>query len=218
MAEAAQTYSYKVGDIEVIAVADGSRTAPVAEGFVAQRAVRRSEGQPQRVRHAEGPVHDDLHPDRHHAPAARPFSSTPAWASALPPSRARPSASWCATSPPSGSSRATSTSWSISHFHGDHVNGLVTPDGSAAFPNAEITVPEVEWKFWMNDDEMARAPQGRMEDLFKNNRRVFNPFKDRVKTQRLGQGSRARRHRQGTPGHSIGHTSYVVSSAARASF
>ena len=34
MAEAAQTYSYEVGDIEVIAVADGSRTAPVAEGFV----------------------------------------------------------------------------------------------------------------------------------------------------------------------------------------
>jgi hypothetical protein len=27
--------------------------------------------------------------------------------------------------------------------------------------------------FWMDDGEMSRAPKGRMEDLFKNNRCVF---------------------------------------------
>ena len=29
----------------------------------------------------------------------------------------------------------------ISHFHGDHINGLITPDNKPSFPNAEILVP-----------------------------------------------------------------------------
>ena len=44
----------------------------------------------------------------------------------------------------------------ISHFHGDHINGLIKPDGSPAFPNAEILVPTVEWKYFMDDGEMSR--------------------------------------------------------------
>ena len=51
----------------------------------------------------------------------------------------------------------------ISHFHGDHVNGSWTTNNKLAFPNAEILVPEAEWKFWMDDGEMSRAPKGRME-------------------------------------------------------
>jgi len=61
----------------------------------------------------------------------------------------------------------------ISHYHGDHVNGLLKADNSLAFPNAEILVPAAEHKFSMDDGEMSRAPKGRMEDLFKNNRRIF---------------------------------------------
>jgi len=48
------------------------------------------------------------------------------------------------------------------------------PDNSKAFPNAEIKVPENEWKFWMDDGEMSRASKGRMTELFANNRRVFD--------------------------------------------
>ena len=29
----------------------------------------------------------------------------------------------------------------ISHFHGDHINGLLAADNKLAFPNAEILVP-----------------------------------------------------------------------------
>ena len=35
----------------------------------------------------------------------------------------------------------------ISHFHGDHINGLLAAENKPAFPNAEIMVPAVEWKF-----------------------------------------------------------------------
>src|SRR5664279_578900 len=37
----------------------------------------------------------------------------------------------------------------ISHFHGDHVNGLLTADGTPTYPNAEVLVPATEWKFWI---------------------------------------------------------------------
>ena len=33
-------------------------------------------------------------------------------------------------------------------------------------------VPVPEWKFWMDDGEMSRAPAGRMQNLFKNNRNI----------------------------------------------
>ena len=54
-----------------------------------------------------------------------------------------------------------------------HVNGLLKADNSLAFPNAEILVPAAEHKFWMDDGEMSRAPKGRIEELFRNNRRIF---------------------------------------------
>ena len=44
----------------------------------------------------------------------------------------------------------------ISHFHGDHINGLRRKDGTAVFPNAEVMVPAPEWAFWMDDAKMAR--------------------------------------------------------------
>jgi glyoxylase-like metal-dependent hydrolase (beta-lactamase superfamily II) len=41
----------------------------------------------------------------------------------------------------------------ISHFHGDHINGCSTPRTSLAFANAEVLVPSVEWKYFMDDGE-----------------------------------------------------------------
>src|SRR5713226_27060 len=61
----------------------------------------------------------------------------------------------------------------ISHYHGDHINGLLRPDKSLAFPNAEILVPAAEHKFFMDDGEMSRAPKGRMETVFKNVREIM---------------------------------------------
>jgi glyoxylase-like metal-dependent hydrolase (beta-lactamase superfamily II) len=80
----------------------------------------------------------------------------------------------------SGSDRHRITTVVISHFHRDHVNGLLTADDQPAFPNAEILVPERESAFWMDDGEMSRASQGRMQDLFANNRRVFDALGRKV--------------------------------------
>jgi glyoxylase-like metal-dependent hydrolase (beta-lactamase superfamily II) len=103
----------------------------------------------------------------------------------------------------------------ISHYHGDHVNGLLRADNSLVFPNAEILVPAEEHKFWMDDGEMSRAPKGRMEGLFKNNRRVFSgDVLKRVRTYEWDKEIAPGITSVGTAGHSWGHTSHVVASGA----
>jgi glyoxylase-like metal-dependent hydrolase (beta-lactamase superfamily II) len=106
----------------------------------------------------------------------------------------------------------------ISHFHGDHVGGLLAADNTPAFPNAEIKVPEVEWKFWMDDAEMSRASPGRMTELFANNRRIFDTLGRKVTPYAWDQEVVPGVTAVGTPGHSIGHTSYVVSSGGKRLF
>ena len=48
----------------------------------------------------------------------------------------------------------------ISHYHGDHINGLLMDDNSLTYPNAEILVPATEHQYWMDDGEMSRATNG----------------------------------------------------------
>lgn len=103
----------------------------------------------------------------------------------------------------------------ISHYHGDHVDGLVLADGTPSFKNAEVLVPAPEHKFWMDDGEMSRAPKGRMEGLFKNNRRIFSgEILKRVKTYEWNKEVAPGITAVGTPGHTLGHTSFVVASGS----
>ena len=60
----------------------------------------------------------------------------------------------------------------ISHFHGDHINGLRRRDGSFAFAKAKVLVPAPEYAFWMDDARMAAAPAA-MKGAFENARRTF---------------------------------------------
>jgi len=114
-----------------------------------------------------------------------------------------------------GIERTTVDTVIISHYHGDHINGLLMADNSLTYPNAEILVPAVEHKYWMDDGEMSRAPKGRLEGNFKNVRRVFNAETlKRVKTYEWGKDVIAGITAQGTPGHTPGHTSFVVGSGS----
>jgi glyoxylase-like metal-dependent hydrolase (beta-lactamase superfamily II) len=106
-----------------------------------------------------------------------------------------------------------------SHFHGDHINGLLRADNSLTSPNAEVLVPAAEMKFWMDDGEMSRAPKGRMEGLFKNARRVFNAeVTKRVRIYEEGKEVVPGITAVGTHGHSAGHNSHIVASGSKQVF
>jgi glyoxylase-like metal-dependent hydrolase (beta-lactamase superfamily II) len=101
----------------------------------------------------------------------------------------------------------------ISHYHGDHMNGLLNASNGLAFPNAEILVPTAEHKFFMDDGEMNRAPAGRLQTVFKNARRVLTAdVLKRIKTYDPGKELVPGITSVETNGHSYGHNSHVVAS------
>lgn len=100
----------------------------------------------------------------------------------------------------------------ISHFHGDHINGLLTPDNKQAFANAEILVPSVEWKYFMDDGEMNKQTTPRMKEVFANARRVFDALGRKVTPYDPGKEVTPGITAVATYGHTPGHTSYVVAS------
>jgi glyoxylase-like metal-dependent hydrolase (beta-lactamase superfamily II) len=102
----------------------------------------------------------------------------------------------------------------ISHFHGDHINGLLSADNQSAFPNAEVLVPAAEWKYFMDDGEMSRAPAGRMQDVFKNARRVFDGLNRKVTPYEWGKDVAPGLFAVESIGHTPGHTSFILSSGS----
>jgi glyoxylase-like metal-dependent hydrolase (beta-lactamase superfamily II) len=100
----------------------------------------------------------------------------------------------------------------ISHFHADHINGLLTADGKPAFPNAEVLVPAPEWKYFMDDAEMGRQTTPRMKGVFAGTRRVFDALKRKVTPYEAGKEVAPGITAVATYGHTPGHMSHIVSS------
>ena len=100
----------------------------------------------------------------------------------------------------------------ISHIHGDHINGLLTPDSKPAFPNAEIMIPAPEWKYFIDDGEMSRQTTDRMKGVFAGFRRVFDALGRKVAQYEGGKELVPGITAVSTPGHTPGHMSHIVSS------
>jgi glyoxylase-like metal-dependent hydrolase (beta-lactamase superfamily II) len=99
----------------------------------------------------------------------------------------------------------------LSHFHGDHINGIRLKDGSLVFPNAEITVPTAEWAFWMSDDNMNKVPEA-ARGGFMNVRRVLAPLTKDIKFYTPGQEVAKGITAIAAVGHTPGHTVFNVQS------
>jgi len=101
----------------------------------------------------------------------------------------------------------------ISHFHGDHINGLLGADNKPLYPSAEILVPAAEWKYWSDDGNMSKAAAGSpLEAAFKNVRRVFGAFGNKVTQYEAGKELIPGITAQATPGHTPGHSSHLITS------
>ena len=67
----------------------------------------------------------------------------------------------------------------ISHFHGDHISGLLDAQGAPAYPGARVMAPRAEWEFWMDEARAAAAP-AHQKGHFDNARRILAPFRDDI--------------------------------------
>jgi glyoxylase-like metal-dependent hydrolase (beta-lactamase superfamily II) len=99
----------------------------------------------------------------------------------------------------------------LSHFHGDHINGMRLKDGTAVFPKAEVMVPAPEWAFWMDDSRMSQAPDA-MKPAFQGVRRVFGPIAKDVKQFTWDKEVVPGLTAVAAPGHTPGHTAFMISS------
>jgi glyoxylase-like metal-dependent hydrolase (beta-lactamase superfamily II) len=99
----------------------------------------------------------------------------------------------------------------ISHFHPDHINGIKDKDNALIFPNAEIMVPEPEWAYWMNDDNM-NAAEPDLKLTFRNQRRIFSDIAEQVARFAPGKEVAPGIETLGAPGHTPGHTVFAIHS------
>lgn len=100
----------------------------------------------------------------------------------------------------------------LSHLHPDHTNGLRTADGGLAFPNAEIMAPEVDWTFWTNEENAAKATSPVMKNYFANVKKTFTGIADKVTRYAWDKEVAPGITALATPGHTPGHTSFAVAS------
>jgi len=101
----------------------------------------------------------------------------------------------------------------LSHFHGDHINGIRLGDGSLAFPNAELKVPGVEWDFWMSDANADKV-SGYNKGAWGVPRGVFKDLAGKVTKYEAGKEVAPGITAIHTPGHTPGHMSFAVQSGS----
>ena len=100
----------------------------------------------------------------------------------------------------------------ISHFHLDHIGGLRKPDGSLAFPDAEILVPEVEWDYWMGD---ATGAPDALKDAFAAAHRIFDPIAGDVRRYGWGKEVLPGFTAVDASGHTPGMSAIAIASGDR---
>ncbi len=198
-------YRFKVGDIEVTAINDGVAYRPL-DGFIKNASI-------QDVQQALGAGF--LPTDKMTIPFTTLVVNTGSKLVLIDSGNGNSGAPttgvWMTNFRAAGFDPANVDAVMVSHFHGDHINGLRLKDGTEVFPKAELMVPAAEWAFWMSDEKMAAAPDG-LKPAFANARRVFGPKAKDVTKFEWGKEPITGITAVAAAGHTPGHTAFAIAS------
>lgn len=98
----------------------------------------------------------------------------------------------------------------MTHLHPDHAYGLIHPDGSAAFPNAEVYCSDTDWAEWTNPESLKlnnfRAPWtgGVLE--------AIKPYDGKIRTFAAGDTLFPGVSTFSVAGHAAGMCAYIFES------
>ena len=205
-------YRYKVGDFEVTQIADGARTFPMPDTFVINQKKEDALAAAEAAYMPKGQVTIPFNPMVINTGSKLVVIDTGNGLGAFEQSKGvvgQMNANMTAA----GIDPKNVDIVLISHFHGDHMNGLKRADGSLVYPNAEIKVPAVEWAFWADEANASKA-NGFNKPNFPNVKKAFDGLADKVTKfewdKEVAPGITA----IGAPGHTPGHTAFAVQSGS----
>lgn len=100
----------------------------------------------------------------------------------------------------------------LTHAHADHCWGLMSASGAANFPSAQIYMAQADFDFWTDE---AKATGDMMKPMIDGNRRQLIPNRERMVFVKDGQEVVPGIQAMATPGHTVGHTVFVITSQGK---
>jgi glyoxylase-like metal-dependent hydrolase (beta-lactamase superfamily II) len=97
----------------------------------------------------------------------------------------------------------------LTHAHPDHCWALMGEDGTRNFPNAQIYMAQADFEFWTDE---AKLGNEKLKAFVENTRKQLLPNRDRMVFVKEGQEIITGIQAIAAPGHTVGHTIYMVTS------
>jgi glyoxylase-like metal-dependent hydrolase (beta-lactamase superfamily II) len=101
----------------------------------------------------------------------------------------------------------------ISHAHADHCWALMGKDGKPNFPNARIHIAQRDFEFWTDPATAAQADF--LKPFIEATRAQLLPLRERLSFIRDGQEVVPGIQAIAAPGHTVGHTVFVLTSGGQ---
>jgi len=89
----------------------------------------------------------------------------------------------------------------LTHIHGDHILGCLRRDGRLSFPNAGYVMGKDEWEFWTSESTLAMAPKWAADTA----RRVLPALSEDMRRVKDGEFVVPGIRILYAPGHTFGH-------------
>jgi glyoxylase-like metal-dependent hydrolase (beta-lactamase superfamily II) len=102
----------------------------------------------------------------------------------------------------------------LTHGHADHIGGNTDAQGRPTFPNARYMMWRTEWNYWTSETNLARVPEMRARFAREN----LPPLQDRFDLIEREEEIRPGIWAISAPGHSPGHMVLEISSAGKTLF
>ena len=203
----AQFHKFKVGEAEVTMIFDGAVLRDHNPGFIKNATVDELKGA---LKKAGFP--DDKVPNTYTITVVKLGNRTIMFDSGNGPGGAPGTGLTRDNLKAAGIDPASITTVIVTHFHPDHIFGLMTKENEQIYGNIEIIVPEAEMKYWTDAASIASMPEAR-QGLAKRVQATFPTWKNLKQVpsdKEVVPGVMAVQ----THGHAPGHTSYLIGSGA----
>lgn len=200
---------FKVGDIQMTVLSDGVIDRPNAPGFVRNASVEDVKGAL-----TASKLPDNSIPNLFNIPVARVGGKTILFDAGTGGQLAPTAGTMTANMKAAGIDPESVDLVLISHFHPDHITGLMAKDTNAAiYPKAEIVMPEIEYNWWTDASVFTKLPEAR-HGLAKRIQAVFPAWKTSGKIKLVGDNAQVAPGVRAihAPGHTPGHMAFHVSS------